>query len=266
MSKMISVDLEFNKDKEILSAGMLQIEKGILKSIDEFFFENKVDRHTYKIHGLSEDFLKKNSTKGVKESDLRDMVKDSNYIIGFDLRNDFLALNINSSLIYGERKVIDIRHILSFFDIKGSLESVSKKLGIFSKCKGMFPIHTSIMDSLLSYLIFEYFVVFISSEKRCDKKEILKDLADMSSCSYFSESWMYDHYYEKYFLLYKELKKIDKINIPKKAVTSKRIKIPFTNHIEVYDEHFNIVGKIKKAKTKKENIFFKPEILLGYKE
>ena len=266
MSKIISIDLEFNKDKEVLSAGILQVEKGTLRSINEFFFENKVDKYTYKIHGLSEDFLKKNSTKGIKESDLRDMIKDSNYIVGFDLRNDFVALNMNSNLMYGGRKAIDIKYILSFFDIKGSLESVSKKLGIFSKCKGMFPIHTSIMDSLLSYLIFEYFFVFISSEKKIDKKEILKDLADMSSYSYFSEPWMYDYHYEKYFSLYRELKKIDKINIPKKVVTSKRVKISFTNHTEIYDEHFNIVGKIKKAKTKKENKFFKPEISLGYKE
>lgn len=264
MNKLLSIDLEFNKNKNILSAGLLEIKNETLASVKELFFENFVDCHTFKIHGLTEEFLKENSSKKETEEDIKNLVKEQDYIIGFDLTNDFKALKLNGSQFYGKRKVIDIKYILSFFGMEISLENASKKMKIFPKCKGMFPLHTSIMDSFVSYLIFEYLVIFVLEETKFNRKEVYEDLAAISSCAYFSEKWNYDYYYEKYYFLYRELKTLRDVEIIEKKST-KRIEIPLKDHIEIYDENFNIVGKTKNLKNIQANKFFKPEFALGYK-
>lgn len=264
MSKLLSLDIEFNIRKEPLSIGLLRVNQNQIEAIEEFYFNNTVDKKTQKIHGLSKELIQAHSSnKNIK--DISNLIKEQNFLVGFDLQNDLKSLDLNPNKFYGTKKIIDLRYLTLFFNLDESLGSLSKKMNIVNKCRGLFPIHTSIMDSLLSYLILEYLVVFIFNKTLEPKELILKNLAEISSLSYYRENWRYEHYYDKYFFLQKELNNIKKANIPKEINGSKHFKVNLSKYTEIYDENFNIIEKFKNKDNESKDVFFKPELDLGYK-
>jgi hypothetical protein len=259
---IIFFDLEFNKYQEVLSAGYIETNGLKIYNIKEFFFKNKTDNHTYKIHGLSNSFLQKYGKDKKEINSFKNTLLSKDYIIGFSITNDFKALNIREGSLYKTRKLIDLNLFFSLFNIKASLETIVKSLNLNIKTQPFFPIHTSIMDSLMVYTVIEYLFRY---NKDISLNIFLEDLADISYIKYHNDTWEFEKYLEKYNH-FKELFK--ELNFIKdKTIQSVYKYIEYDENIEIIDQNYNIIAKYKKKDKDIENtIKIVKNNNFGYKE
>lgn len=264
--KILTLDLEYNNNKQILSSGCIYSNLFDIQKIDEKFYKNKTDERTYKIHGLSNDFLSK---YGKEKCILKHILKEQDYLVGFSIVSDFKVLGLkNPEHLYRYEKVIDIQLILNLFGVHMSLSSLLQKTNLLEQYKMLFPIHTSIMDSFLCFIFLEYLVAYIKEHTQKSTESILENLAKLTKYKYNKEFWLYEKEVEKMDYLYILLKEIQDIQI-EEISNEPKYKKYINENLEVYNESFYIIGKYKKFKQnlnlKKLN-FFKQNLNVGYKE
>lgn len=270
MVKFISFDLEYNKNREILSAGLVEFQDFELINLEELFFNNKSDEDSYKIHGLNNSFLSKYGNDLSKLNSFKNKLHSQDYLIGFDLKHDLKVLQFNNRKLFANNKIIDLKLILELFEVNLSLSKLISKTNLMNKYKSLFPIHTSIMDSLLTYIFFKKLLDIIVSVTKLPKEEIIKDLAIMSNTVYFHETWRYDLISEKYFFLRRIFHSIK--NRPSNEIDKDIFKIfEIDGNIEVFNKDFFIIAKYKKEDFSIDNTIiektnFKKSLNIGFRD
>lgn len=266
---LLSIDLEFNNKKQVLSSGLISSSFFNINSIQENFFNNYSDKKTYSIHGLNSEFLHKFSNGS--QHNIIDSINSHDFIIGFDLKNDFKVLNLNYNRFLFKNKIIDLKLILHAFNIKISLSNLLIKSSLIKNFKNLFPIHTSIMDSFLSFVFLEYLIVFIYKNYNYSIPEILNDLASLSNYFYFKQFWLFEPIIDKYHFLIPLFNEINSISINSES-SEPYFLLELINNIEIYNKNFYIIGKYKKEVfSKPENITSisiktKNDISIGYRD
>lgn len=273
MLKIATVDTEFNHDKKILSAGLVYSSNLNILKLDEILFKETVDYRTYKIHGLNNKFLKKHGKqKYIHLPKLKQELMSQDFIVGFAIRQDIDVINLPKNL-FNNFKIIDLDIILRIFNLLNvSLEHVVKSLDLLNTHKSKFPIHTSIMDSILTFSLFSYLVNFVKNNTNYSEKEIILDFAKMSFYKKEKKMDLINQMKEKYSCL---LKIIDIIKKNEKTkIETKFLKVLFLkNSVEVYNQDMFIVGKYtyfffkENFKETYEKIFIKKECSnFGFKD
>lgn len=177
---LVAIDTEFNTRGDLLSLGLANHE---FKT--DFFVKNKVDKRSFVFHGLSEDFLKENGMdKNQIKKAIISLEEKFDIIIGFNILKDLQVLGLKKiSLLYENKKIIDIKCVLDLYRKKHSLVSLAKILDI--KVKNSALEHSSSYDAMLTYSIF---LKFLELEMEDDKTymEIIDNLASLSR-AYFCE-------------------------------------------------------------------------------
>lgn len=266
---LLSIDLEFNNKKEILSSGLISSSFFNISTIEENFFNNYSDKKTYSIHGLNSEFLSKFANGS--NIDVLKKINLHDFIIGFDLNNDFKVLNLNYTRYLFKNKIIDLKIILQAFNVKTSLSNLLIKSKLIHNFKNLFPIHTSIMDSFLSFIFLEHLVVFILKNSSLSIQEILTDLAYLSNYFYFKQFWLFEPIVDKYYFLFSLFKEINS-NLIIQESTEPFFKLELNQNIEIYNKNFYIIGKYKKEEfSNTENltsisIKTKNDISIGYRD
>jgi hypothetical protein len=266
---LLSIDLEFNNKKEILSSGLISSNFFNISSIEENFFNNSSDKKTYSIHGLNSDFLLKFANGS--SYNILNNINSHDLLIGFDLKNDFKVLNLNYTRYLFNNKIIDLKLILQSFNIKTSLSNLLIKSKIIHNFKNLLPIHTSIMDSFLSFIFLEHLVVFILKNSSFSIQEILTDLASLSNYFYFKQFWLFEPIIDKYYFLFSLFQEINSNSVIQES-TEPFFKLELNQNIEIYNKNFYIIGKYKKEDfSNTENltsisIKTKNDISIGYRD
>lgn len=273
MLKIATVDTEFNNEKKILSAGLVYSSNLNIIKLDEILFKESVDYRTYKIHGLNNKFLKKHGKqKYVYLPKLKEELLSQDFIVGFAIRQDIQVINLSKSL-FNNFKIIDVDLIFRIFNLLNvSLEHVVKSLNLLDTHKSKYPIHTAIMDSILTFSLFSYLVNFIKNKTKYTEKEIVLDFAKMSFYKLEKKIDLINQMKDKYSCLF-EIVDIIKKN-EKTKIETKFLKVLFLkNSVEVYNQDMFIVGKYTHfffKETFKENyekIFIKKECCnFGFKD
>lgn len=251
MVKMISFDLEYNKKREVLSAGLIELENFTISFIEELFFNNKSDSDTYKIHGLNNDFLSKYGKDSSEIQILNKKLLEQDYLIGFDLKHDLKVLNLNYRKLFSKHKIIDLKLILELFDLNISLSKLLEKTNLMEKYKSLLPIHTSIMDSFLTYTFLDKLILSIQSTLNISKEDILKDLAIMSTTVFQRESWRYDFITDKYYFLRSFFSSVKNNHVNKISKTIFKV-LEVNGNIELYNKDYYMIGKYKKEDYKEK--------------
>ena len=181
--KILYLDTEFSNYRQLLSTGAVYSYDFKVKKIEEEFFANKTDNRTLKIHGLDNDFLKKNGKR--KPSVLRKEIFHQKYVCGFGVSQDFEVLKVKTVDLFQKGKVIDLRLIIDAFGYQFSLSDFANRLGLLEKYKCFLPIHTAVMDSYICFLILRKIVFHL--QKNLKRDEILELLSHLSSAKYSKE-------------------------------------------------------------------------------
>lgn len=215
--KILSLDSEFNKNKEILSLG-LYIENHLES---EFYFSNNVDKYTYKIHGLKNDFLKKYGRK-YSYNNFK-YIEKFDYIVGFDIMQDLEVMKVPKiGSLYSKKKVIDLKIIINSQDLEISLESLLNIVDIKNTL-----IHTAFFDAKLTLLALKE----IYKRSKCRDsglqdsfENFLSKSADLTYSKSYGQAWEYDECKYNFY----------KINL-KKEDLSEKINIDF-NLLKYYQQ------------------------------
>lgn len=264
--KIITLDLEYNNQKQVLSSGCIYSNFFNLQKFEENFYKNKVDYRTFKIHGLSNKFIYK---YGKNKCTLQEKLNNFDFIVGFSIISDFKVLNTkNIDYLYEKEKVIDIQLIMNTFNVNMSLGSLVDKSGLLNQYKTSFPLHTSIMDSFLTYIFLEHLVNYIKIKTNEDLYSILKKLAKITRHKFKKEYWIYEDMVKDMLYLDSLFREIKNTDIDK--ISSKpKYKKNFKESIEIYNETFHIIGKYKNYNCNLELPsvnFSKDDFNMGFKE
>lgn len=272
MLKIATIDTEFNNDKKILSAGLILSENLNITNFKEFVFKENVDYRTYKIHGLNYKYLKRYG-KSKKEylPILKEELLKQNIIIGFSMKQDLKVLNL-VNLNYSF-KLIDIDLIFKLFHFNSfSLEHCAKSLNILEKHKSKYPIHTSIMDSFLTFCLFKHLVDYINKITKIPIETIINDLSNIYSFKELKQINKLNEIKEKYICLsniVNIIQKTKKEKIENKTFFSLFLK----NSVEIYNQDMFMIAKYKHSlfkelfKNNHTKIFLKKEkSYFGFKD
>jgi len=172
---IVAIDCEYNSSHQILSFGYKT-----KKCLDEFYFNHCVDKRSFKIHCLSKTFLNDYGFDFFKSKSLiKDVIKNKDYIVGFDLFNDFKVLNIKSIHLYNEKKIIDLKIVLDVLN----LNSISlSKMFLFLNKKHLISdatYHTSSYDSEITFNIINL-LIKLAENNGVSEEFFLKRLAEIT--------------------------------------------------------------------------------------
>lgn len=177
---IISIDLEFNKLYRPLSLGY-ECSNGIS---NELYFKNETDFSSYKIHGIPNYFLNKYGKDFRREKEqIVSYLKMHDYILGFNISNDFKALRMNDYyLLYQDNKVIDIEIIINLFNINLSLFNLFKVFNINIRADGL-TTHSALFDSMATMSILNK-MIMIAQSKNINREELISDFSKITSSVY----------------------------------------------------------------------------------
>jgi len=190
MKSLIAIDTEFNKDKKILSLGVYSE-----KIKGEYYFKNKVDKYTYQVHCLKNDFLKEYGKVYNKED--FNFIFEHDYIIGFDIYQDLHVLDYRKKdTLYTKNKIIDLKILINAFNLNCSLNDL---ICVFDIKVESALLHSAYFDAKLSYeVLFKIYETFKSSFK--DFESFLHISSKLTFSHKFGYSWEYDDISYNYFL------------------------------------------------------------------
>jgi len=198
LENVIAIDCEYNSDKKPLSFGYTIVKPRESEHylLSEILFKEVVDKRSFSIHGIPEFFLKKNGLDFfTKKALIKDLLYSSEYIVGFDLNNDFKVLQIRVFDLYKDKIVIDIKSVLDYAGLRDiSLDKLACMLELNMENKGIY--HTASFDSYITIKILEK-IIALSNRST---KQILKDFSEVTSAKrdadiHFKDidlSWMKD--------------------------------------------------------------------------
>ena len=233
---LTTIDSEFNNKYQPLSIGIVKSKLFNINYIHESFYKASVDFGSYRIHGLSESFLRKFGKEQFEARKLVNALCDT-VLVGFSIENDIRAIKIPRHY-----KLIDLHDIFKSFGLSISLEKFGIKTGIINKFKNFMPLHTALMDSFLTFAILEHLVFFLRREG-FSTTEVLNDLIDITKN--FKSKENSDEYHKKYESLKDLLKELKDVPIEVNKCKDIYIKLK-NNTFDVLDSECNIIARYKK--------------------
>ena len=108
---LTTIDSEFNNKYQPLSIGIVKSKLFNINYIHESFYKASVDFWSYRIHGLSESFLRKFGKEQFESRKLVNALGDT-VLVGFSIENDIRAIKIPRHY-----KLIDLHDIFKSFDL-----------------------------------------------------------------------------------------------------------------------------------------------------
>lgn len=236
MTKIISIDTEYNHYKEPLSIGITTSDSTV-----EFYVKNKVDKRTFEIHGIASSFLNSKKEFHLIKKSIFDKLLESNYIVGFDVEQDFQTITLRQYFsLYDNKKVIDLKSIFNFIGINGSLTSISGLFSLNDNLMKTLSPHSSSYDSIITFRLLNKIIEFGENEGFL-KNVILNELAEISKYLFNKERFPLEDNNSCLIWLKKHcLNELLPISIKKPAFYS------IGNNVTILDDKLNVVCRFPK--------------------
>jgi DNA polymerase III epsilon subunit-like protein len=202
MTKIIAIDTEYNNSKRILSFASYNG-----STLNEIFFKNSVDKFSFKIHGIAQDFLEDKFFFKDKEKEIKSDLLSYEYIVGFDIKHDLQVLGFtNADYLCESTKIIDLRFVFLYLGISLSLSDIFQSMSL--KVMKTLISHTAIHDSFITFKILELIINFANIEG-ISKENVLNDMANISSSHYLNKdmnglSWLFKYLSKINFMRYSQ--------------------------------------------------------------
>lgn len=185
MIKTVAIDTEYNSSKDPLSIGITNQDNELC----EFFIKNSVDRRTFDIHGIATSYLSIQNEFYLIKKDIHEKIISSDYIIGFDIEQDFIVLNLKQYFsLFDKKRVIDLKHIFSFIGINTSLTKIAGMFNLNEELMTKLSPHSASYDSIISHKLLDK-VVELGITSGYTKEVILNELAEISKYIFNKEMY-----------------------------------------------------------------------------
>jgi len=254
VENIVSIDLEFNRLNEPLSIGITNH-----KETREFYIKNKVDKNSFNIHGLTENFLKETGMQFSKVKEIIDKKLDQKIILGFDIKKDLFILKIKQiNKLYSENKIIDLKDLFTLIGVHTSLSNIYKSLEKNNELFKTNTIHTASFDSILNFKILEK-IIYSAKKYNISEEEIISKLTNLTFLSQYAQKWELEELEKDFSWLKKELESLNFFKnvkiIKNKKDFNKPIYINRTKKfIFLYDSNKYLLFKIPIKYSKKYNL------------
>jgi DNA polymerase III epsilon subunit-like protein len=251
MTKIISIDTEYNNYKEPLSIGITTSDL-----TKEFYIKNKVDKRTFEIHGIASSYLNSKKEFHLIKKELFNHLLESDYIVGFDVEQDFQTITLRQYFtLYDNKKVIDLKNVFNFIGINGSLTSISEIFSLNESLMKTLSPHSASYDSIITFRLLDK--ILENGEKEGLSKDfILNELAEISKYLFNKERFPLESnnscliWFKKYCLNEPSI-----INIKKAQFYS------IGKNVTILDENLNVICRFPKKYLNFESIVNLSEII-----
>ena len=189
MNNVLSIDTEFNNQKEILSLGLYSTDIS-----EELYFKNRSNDSSLRVHGLITEFLM-DSGQEYRFSSVKKFFDQKEYFLAYGIDHDLQCLSIpKKGSLYMTNKIIDLRVLIVALGMDGTLSDLQHTLGINMGQSQL--IHSAYFDAKLTFKILEK---IFSLSHFGNVNDFLLKASALTTATHLGNNWEMDDIIHEHF-------------------------------------------------------------------